>query len=135
MLEMLSEIEANPALAGRNFQEKIISAIAPDQLAYNGFSEFETFGSYVTARHPDSYVFREWHSLRGGGKFYTNTSQLDEQNLRWLASKYYAISLEKWSRPSRLSGIARSRLFQRIFQPDILEAGKPAILRRLFRPL
>ena len=122
MREMLDEIEANNALDGSNFQQKVINAVNVKDLSGSGFSEFETYGSYVSVRHTGSYVLRDWHSLRNGRCFYSDPSDIDERNIKWLSSKYDAVSLEKWHSPSKLAKVVRSRLFQRIFSPDILES-------------
>ncbi len=121
MRELISEIEANKSIEGKNFQEKIINAIQINDLAGSGFSEFETFGSYVTVRHAESYVLRTWHSLRCGRRFYDKASRIDESNRIWLAGKYNAISLEKRHRPSFFSYLIRSRLFHSMFSPKLLE--------------
>ena len=131
MREMIREIEANGTLEGVNFQERIINAVDAGVLSGSGFSEFETYGNYVMARYAGSYILRDWHSLRNGGRFYSNASQIDARNSSWLALKYDAVSLEKWSSPSKLAGLVRSRIFQTIFPPDILEGRMSAILRRL----
>ena len=121
MREMLAEIEANHALDGRNFQEKIITAIDTGDLAGAGFSEFETYGNYVVLRHPESYTFRTWRSLRDSKKFYGNASELDERNASWLAKRYDAISIEKFQRPTRWAKVIQSPLFQKIFSPRVIE--------------
>ena len=128
MRELIGEVEANTDLEGKNFQEKIMSAVNAEDLCRSGFSEFETFGSYVSVRHNSGYDFRKWHSLRSGGRFYRASSDIDERNIKWLSSKYDAISLEKWNKPSKLAGIVRSKPFQMIFSPSILESK---YLRRL----
>ena len=122
MREMILEIEALSCLEGDNFQEKIINAIDADDLSKSGFSEFETYGNYILARHEGSYILRDWHSLRQGGRFYSDVSQIDDQTSCWLSSKYDAISLEKWHNPSIFAKIVCSRFFQKIFPPEILDS-------------
>ena len=121
MRELINETESRAELKGADFQEKIINAINVNDLAYSGFSEFETYGSYVVARHPNAYSLREWHSLRCGRRFYSDLSVIDEENRRWLSQKYDALSLEKWNKPSCLLRIVRLRMFHRLFSPDVLE--------------
>ena len=122
MCELIDEIEANKNLEGTNFQERIINAIAAENLPRTGFSEFETYGSYVTVRHPDSYAMREWHSLRCGKRFYTDSSLIDEENRLWLSTNYDAISLEKWHRMSWCSPLVKAKVFHKLFSPVVLES-------------
>ncbi|MDE6129094.1 MAG: hypothetical protein K2G16_07900, partial [Lachnospiraceae bacterium] len=70
MRELLLEIEAGQNIAGESFWEKIIHAIDAKGLQENSFSEFETYGTYVAMRRPESYRLRDWHSFRYGGVFY-----------------------------------------------------------------
>lgn len=120
MREMIREIESSAVVEGSNFQEKIMNAVDAGDLSKSGFSEFETFGSYVMTRHEGSYILRDWHSFRFGGRFYRSVSQIDEDNLRWLSSKYDALSIEKWSRPSLFAKIVRSKIFRIMFPPSTL---------------
>lgn len=94
MREMLDMIEANNTLKGETFWEKIINSIEIDKLQSNSFSEFETFGTYVTIHHPEAYSLRNWHSLRYGGEyFYPET--ICERDYVWLSRDFFAISFEK----------------------------------------
>ena len=123
MRELLDEI-------GSDFQAAIINAIDVKDLSSSGFSEFETYGSYVTVRHPDSYTMREWHSLRCGKRFYADSSLIDEENRLWLSTKYDAISLEKWHRMSWCSPLVKAKVFHKLFSPVVLESI-PAPLQAL----
>ena len=120
MRELIDEIESRTEISGTNFQEKIINAIDTKDLGGSGFSEFETYGSYVIVRHPETYSMREWHSLRSGRIFYAKASDIDELDRQWLAKKYDAISLEKWQEPSRLRYVIQAIPFRRVFSPTIL---------------
>ena len=121
MRVLIDEIEANSALDGKNFQEKIINVISVKDLSGSGFSEFETYGSYVMTRYPESYIFRDWHSLRSNIKFYRNTSELTERQIKWLSTFYDAATIENWQKLSFFAPIIQSKFFQKIFPPQSLE--------------
>ena len=121
MREMIREIESSANLEGNNFQEKIMNAVDSEDLSEAGFSEYETYGNYVMARHNGSYILRDWRSLRHGGRFYSDIRQVSGENLRWFAEKYDAVTFEKFSERSRIAKFVRTETFQKIFSPDILE--------------
>lgn len=121
MREMLNEIESNDNITGTNFQEKILSAVDDKNLPRSGFSEYETFGSYVMNRHNDSYILRDWRSLRDGGRIYSGVSQLDKHTCEWLAESFDAITLESYHRPKLYAFICRSEMFRKSFDASILE--------------
>ena len=135
MDEMLREIESNPGIDGRNFQEKIINAADAEYLPGSGFSEFETYGSYVMSRHPDSYILRKWTSLRTFVRFYRDASDVDDVQRKWLSQCYDAVTIEKAQRYRAASILVRNRVFRKIFRPSVLErvAGKIHLLRRIYR--
>ncbi len=94
MKDLIRTIEANAALEGEAFWEKIIRAIEPDKLMSNSFSEFETYGTFVAFRYRDTYRLRDWHSFRYGGEFF-EMEKISEDDFRWLGKDFYAISFEK----------------------------------------
>ena len=63
--ELVHEIESSVKVEGEDWIEKTINSISPS--AHCGFSEFETYGTFVLNRHPNVYVERELPSLRYGG--------------------------------------------------------------------
>ena len=62
--ELIHEINCSE-IDGNDWIAKIINAISPS--AHCGFSEFETYGTFILNRHPDAYVERELPSFRYGG--------------------------------------------------------------------
>lgn len=129
MREMLDEIEGNEDIQGKNFQEKIINAIDLKDIVSSGFSEFETFGNYVLLRHPESYILRDWHSMRIAGHFYRSSGEITERQERWLAEYYDAVSIEKWSHYVVSMFFVRTRLFQKCFSAKSLEYIVPITCR------
>jgi hypothetical protein len=91
---MLARIEGNAELAGTVYWEKIISAIPPELLMNNSFSEFETFGTFTALTDPSRYRLREWHSFRLGAQFY-NPETICDRDFEWLYKDFQAISFEK----------------------------------------
>ena len=96
MKNLLDEIENNSKLKGKFFWEKILMAINLNDLNYSGFSEYETYGTFVDTRYPNFYNHRKWFSLRYGTNFFNNASNLNENDIIWLSKDFHAISFEKW---------------------------------------
>lgn len=94
MRQMIADIEGNDKLQGKNFWEKIIHAIEPEQIQESSFSEFETYGTYVCLKFPMAYRLREWHSFRLGGEFF-DPDTITEEDYLWLGKDFDAISFEK----------------------------------------
>lgn len=76
------------------FYEKILRAIRPGQIMNTAFSEFETYGTYVTFRYTDAYCLRDWHSFRLGGEFF-HPERMTDEDYAWLGKDFDAISFEK----------------------------------------
>lgn len=94
MQKMIADIMKNEELKGSTFYEKIISAVGKDKLRSNSFSEFETYGTYVSLRHTSAYRLRNWKSLRFGGVFFDPHTITDEE-YAWLGKDFDAVSFEK----------------------------------------
>lgn len=120
--EMLCEIEANTELEGEAFWQKILFAIAPGQLAGSAFSEFETFGTYVTARHPGRYAARRLATLRSG-KNILGAAPTPEM-LLWAGKSYDTISIEKFSAVTPLVLLSRSPAYRAKHTAAQLQAHK-----------
>ncbi len=72
--------------------KQIIDSVEDDYIAL-GFSEFETYGTFVTANHPDTYRQREFRSFRRGSWF-VSENDLTDDDIRWLAGDFDAITFE-----------------------------------------
>lgn len=94
MRQLIREMEANREIPGKAFWEKVIHAIDVQDLQTNSFSEFETYGTYVALRRPESYRLRNWHSFRYGGVFYS-LDTISDADYEWLGKDFHAISFEK----------------------------------------
>lgn len=121
MREMLEAMEKNYALPGKHFTEKVIYAITPQDIGKSGFSEFETFGTYVTKEHPTYYALRKWASMRYAGFFYDGSKMMTETKMIWLAKRYDAVTFEKTDGISLVSGLINSSAYMSIFPAKSLE--------------
>ena len=96
MKNLLNDIEMNFKLPGKLFWEKILMAIDIKYINHSGFSEYETYGSYVDTKYPKIYIHRDQHSKRDANKYFGNTDNLNEKYIKWLSCYYDALSFEKY---------------------------------------
>lgn len=94
MKSMINDIMANDNLPGAYFWEKIIAAIPKAELLSNSFSEFETYGTYVSYKYTTAYGLRDWHSFRYAGAFLHPETMTDADYV-WLGRDFDALSFEK----------------------------------------
>ncbi len=127
MKELIAETEALD-IKGEKYYEKIFFSLPYDKDLMRGFSEFETYGTWVLNNHPDFYALRDWHSMRITGAF-TKPEDLTDEDKAWLASDYDAATFESYHvfspelaeffRDPRY----RSRISARQFYQIVLESG------------
>lgn len=67
MRELIHTIEKNE-IKGEYWFEKVINAIEPSSIL--GFSEFETYGTWVNCNHRDSISYRRLRTMRDAGCLY-----------------------------------------------------------------
>ncbi len=94
MKRLISKIESNDTIPGSRFYEKIINCIPLEDIQGNGFSEFETYGSFVCLTSPQVYKLREWHSFRLAGEFF-DPETISDDDYEWLSHDFDAVSFEK----------------------------------------
>ena len=94
--EIISKIESNSKLKGNTFYEKILYAIQFSQNPCKGYSEFETYGTYVITNYPDLYTFRQSKGFRNGAKYYG--LRPSKKDLSRASLKYDIISFERWNK-------------------------------------
>ena len=133
MKEVIGKIEANEAVAGLFFYEKIINSIDTKDLSGSGFSEFETFGTYIYRNYKEQYIFRRWNSVRHGGFFFSKEKGYTDQQRDWMARNYHAISFEKSDKMSFLSSFIDSPLFLKSFPSTSLDYL--SFIQRLIRKM
>lgn len=106
MNEIINKIESD----GRKFWINIIYSINKDSIDNAGFSEFETYGTYVTHYYPNMYKIRKWHSLRTGTVFFGG--YIEGKKLTELAVVYDAVSFENHYKHLKYSKIFNRRIFR-----------------------
>ncbi len=94
MKQLILKIESNDGIPGTRFYEKIINCIPLEDIQENGFSEFETYGSFVCLTSPAAYRLREWHSFRLAGEFF-DPDTISDDDYEWLSRDFDAVSFEK----------------------------------------
>ena len=92
MKALIKEIESNISIPGEMFYEKVMNAIDISALPLSGFSEFETYGTFVINRYADRYRYRKLKYLRNGRVFFGN--HVTEKELEWASQSYDTISFE-----------------------------------------
>ena len=118
MKNLLIEIENNSNIPGQIFWEKILMSIDKTQIIGSGFSEFETYGSYVDTKYNNIYKHRKWFSKRDIVKFFGSIDNLSLNDINWLSKDYYALTFETWIK----------------FNPENLEFIKRPEMQNLCRP-
>lgn len=98
MREIVDRIKENTALQGKTWTEKIIMATPENDP--NGFSEFETYGTYCHHNYPERILMRSLRTCREGGEHYSRLAPVHV--LKKLADRYDTISIETWSKPHNL---------------------------------
>ena len=96
MNNLLDKIEKNNDIPGKIFWEKILLSIDNEQILQSGFSEFETYGTFVDNYYKNYYKHRIWSSMRETAKYFGNIENLNKDDLNWLSKDYNAITFEKW---------------------------------------
>ncbi len=125
MKELIETIEKSP-VKGEDYCQKIMNAIEEKALVL-GFSEFETYGTFVTDRHPDEYEYRSYNSFRRGSWF-VKESDLSEEDIRWLSSDYDAVTFENADQIPDMVSLFRNPKYRnnmtaKKFYETILESG------------
>ena len=91
MKNMINRISNNKNLIGDTWYEKIINCIDINHITWSGFSEFETYGTFVKEHYKQVYSKRPWKSLRGGN---LNPKFLIDNDIKQISKYYNSISFE-----------------------------------------
>lgn len=78
---------------GNSYYEKIANAIDIMNMRL-GFSEFETYGTYMYEKYSEDYEIRRWYSMRSAGYMF-DSDKLTDEDINWLSKDFYALSFEK----------------------------------------
>lgn len=106
LIEKIGKSEAT----GKSWVEKIINATPIDDP--NGFSEFETYGTYCHHNFPGLFTLRKLRTFREAGSFYSRG--ISKRALCKLSAKYDTISLESWSIPYKYKHRLRNKIEKHI---------------------
>lgn len=112
MIELIQKIEENKRNYGEKFYEKILYAINNQDLLKSGFSEFETYGTFLLSEHPQNLKIRELRTLREGKKVLGENC--NEEMLKWASRYYDTVSFEKQQQSSRKSYFAKYALVRKL---------------------
>ncbi len=123
MKEMIATINGS---SGKPFWKVIIDAIDEDYITL-GYSEFETYGTYVTEKYPDAYAYGKYDSFRRGSWF-VSENEFSAEDENWLAADYDAISFENTDQIPDMVKLFRDNKYRssmsaRKFYETILESG------------
>lgn len=105
MQELIETMQAS-AVEGNSWPAKVINATPINDP--NGFSEFETYGTYCHHHFPEKIMPKELRTFRGGGGFYSRG--ISKRALRKLSMKYDTISLESWDTPLKYKHRLRNNI-------------------------
>ncbi len=125
MKELIEAMEGSK-VAGEKYWEKIIEALDEDHITL-GFSEFETYGTFVSERHPDDYRYRKFNSFRRGSWF-VREKEVTDEDIAWLANDYDAVTFENAEPIDDMVKLFRNPKYRnnmsaRKFYETILESG------------
>ncbi len=115
MLQLIDDISSSSP--DQPWFKTILSSVRDEQIRYAGFSEFETYGTYVIDRYPGMYSFRRIKAFRNGRIYFKHTPSTDV--LQWIAKKYETISFEKSQKNQMDLDIYRIRWFRKIVPFDL----------------
>ena len=119
MKNLLDNIEKNNEIPGILFWEKILMAIDVQYIHGSGFSEYETYGSFVDTRYPNFYYHRNWYSKRDAKTVYDSSLNLNEDDINWLSQHYYALTFEIYQQFKEENlKFAKDKKIRNYYKPD-----------------
>lgn len=107
--EMLEEIVGSNHQKGKSFYEIIMRSVNVADLPIAGFSEFETYGTYISIKYPELVIMRKLRTLREAA--YVLGGEPTKEQLEWAANDYDIISIEV----PEYSGKVFTRLTRKLF--------------------
>ncbi len=110
----LLELIMKNSNAGTTFYEKILYSVDPAEILGSGFSEFETYGCYISQFYPERVQMRKLRTSREA--VYVMGSNPDEKMLQWAKKDYDIISLEVNEYSSFLTQLTKHAWFRKIFR-------------------
>ncbi len=95
----------------------ILEAIPKKFLCVSGFSEFETYGTYIYNYHHDDYLYKNIKAIRKGKMIFGEVPNDDV--MEWLGKHYLSISFEKSQKQVINNKIYNSSLFRKIISSNV----------------
>lgn len=111
MQELIQKIK-DADITGEDWISKII--YATPQNAPNGFSEFETYGTYCYNHYTEQFITRELRTFREAGEIYSRG--VSKHTLKKIGSQYDTISLESWSTPRKRTRRLRNEMEEHLIK-------------------
>ena len=112
MLELINKIQYYKR---NDWFYNILEAIEESDLMNSGFSEFETYGTYVEKYYKGLYAYRDINTIRNGKCLFKGLPA--EEVLEWLSKDYYAISFEKDDKEILSGALAENNFIRTLFPP------------------
>lgn len=113
MCALLDTIEAR---FKKPFWEAILNAIYPRDLAFSGFSEFETYGHfYINLKN---FMLTQRAHNRFAKRIMSGI--LDDEMLLWAGRDYEIICFELWIKSSKIAKLSRFKFIRAIFSAKFL---------------
>lgn len=110
MRSLLTKIEE---MEDDNWFITILKSINSENLNRSGFSEFETYGTYVMHHFPGSYKIKNIVAMRSGKEIFGEN--LCDEMMRWISKSYETISFEKWQHYSNKMTWHTKEWFRKLF--------------------
>lgn len=124
MEEMINKIEMNKYLKGNTFFEKIIISINPNNIRKSGFSEFETYGTYVYQYYRKEYEYRNLRTCRSG--YYYIGFNFRKEISNWVSRSFDIVSFEvKKGKNDRIIDLVMNKNIRKTYEfKDIIAKFK-----------
>jgi len=90
----------------------------------NGFSEYETLGTFISHRHPEEVIYMDRPWWRMGNTLINHVAFLNEKRAQELSATYDFISFESWERAKPY--------FLKVTIPYFFKINLPKILKGIF---
>ena len=125
MCDLLDRIEQTHK---KPFWQAILESISLQDLAFSGFSEFETYGNFLALHYPQSFVLKKRKYDRFA-KEIISTNPSDGQ-LKWYSKYYEIIGFESWSNVNPLSlCLSKNALIRALFSSKALRVLSKILLK------
>ena len=105
-------------LAGSNPFYKILDSVSLADLPKSGFSEFETYGTFLCKYHPNDFKIRHLRTLRNGSEMLSEQERNNCQILEYFGKSFDTILFEDWSKQKSKNGLISNKAFRFFVNPN-----------------